>query len=93
MQNGLIQLLEAGAQPYRREVALTRTQAAGGALRPADILLVGWDASTDMALDVTVIHPIRAGVAHLGEDTVRTALARAEEAKVALYDRPCRREG
>jgi hypothetical protein len=88
VQEGLMGLLAAGGQGYRREVALSDSSTGGALLRPADLLLTAFEGGTDLAIDLTVVHPVR-------RDTTatRTALQIAEDTKTRLYGKACRKEG
>ena len=62
-------------------------------LRPADILLKGWDNGKDVAVDVTVSHPAQQSEKPWTADKARGFLRRRDEAKTTKYEEPCRREG
>ena len=53
-QEGVAALLVETGQSFTKEVAIPNCP--DGQLRPADILLPGWDNGKDMALDVTLVH-------------------------------------
>ena len=69
-----------------------------GQLRPADILIPGWDNGHNLALDVTLVHGWQASVQATGSTTVtrecrRTFLKKKEQLKHQKYDQACQRAG
>ena len=51
--NYICQVLQTAKIPFERESACL-----GDGRRPADILLKGWEGRQDLAVDVTVVHPL-----------------------------------
>ena len=54
LQEDLVVILTEAGQPFTKEVVIPHCP--DGQLRPADILLPGWDNGQDTALDVTLVH-------------------------------------
>ena len=88
-------MAQAGDQPFHREAPLTRANAVphGQALRPADLLLRAWVGGKDLAVDVTVSHPLQAAQQPWSADKARGFLASVERRKVAKYKDACKLEG
>ena len=66
-----------------------------GQLRPADILLPGWDNGTDMALDVTLVHGWQASLQcpTVTREHWRNFLKKKELLKHQKYDTACKSAG
>ena len=96
LQGVLIEILAQARQPCEREVGLD-TDNAGRTLRqqlrPADILLKGWDGGKDVAVDVTVVHPVQQSERPWNSTRAKSFLRKREEAKTKKYEEPCRKEG
>ena len=88
-------MAKAGDQPFQREAPLTKANAVplGQALRPADLLLRAWVGGKDLAVDVTVSHPLQAAQQPWSADKARGYLASVERRKVAKYKEACKLEG
>lgn len=83
--NYICQVLTTCKIPFEREAACL-----GDGRRPADILLKAWEDRKDLALDVTVVHPLPIS-GDLSIDGARATLRKAGEAKDRLYRDDCER--
>ena len=81
VQEALFTIAQAAGQHVAMEVVLSR---APKMLRPADILLSGFHHGQDLAVDLTITHPIRSSVPKSAEGAA-TVLSRACSTKQALY--------
>jgi hypothetical protein len=70
--------------PHQREVVAT------GRFRPADILLEGWNAGEDVAVDITVSHPLGAANFPLAPDAAARHLRAKEANKCRKHASSCR---
>ena len=76
LQEGVAILLGEAGQSFTKEVAIPNSP--DGQLRPADILIPGWDNGRDLALDVTLVHGWQASIQATTATTVtRNAGARS----------------
>ena len=89
VQDALASLLAECGQTFSKEVALPGAPAD---LRPADILLAGWEAGKDVAVDLTVSHGWQAALAEgsISRERWRRFLLTKEGDKHRKYDTPCR---
>ena len=87
VQNYLCQVLSAAHVAHNREVAVGT---AGD--RPADIMLTRWSGGQDMAVDLTIVHPLAAGTRPQGGSAARV-FAQAAEGKRRRYRSLCESEG
>ena len=96
LQDALLLVLGLAKQPAEREQALRQANASRvlrQQLRPADILLRGWAGGRDVAVDVTIGHPLQLAERPWQVDKARSFLRRRELAKVDKYEAACRLEG
>ena len=61
--------------------------------RPADVLFHAWRGAGPLAVDVTVVHPLRPSEPRPTPDGVRRMLAREELAKCSKYQAACQQAG
>ena len=87
-------LCEAG-QSFTKEVAIPHCP--DGQLRPADLLIPGWDNGNDMALDVTLVHgwqlSAQSPASSISRERWRNFLRKKEQLKHQKYDAACKRAG
>jgi hypothetical protein len=93
VQDGLVSILNDASQPYSREVVIPNCPL--GHLRPADVLLHGWQTGLDTAVDLTVVHAWQLAEQAQAptpatRERWRTFLTRAERRKKDRYTAPCR---
>ena len=88
-------MAQAGDQPFMREAPLHKQNALSSraALRPADILLRAWQGGKDLAVDVTVFHPLQAAQQPWTAEKAKGYLTMVERRKLAKYDTACSSEG
>ena len=93
LQEGVAVLLTEAGQPFTKEAPIP--DCPDGQLRPADILLPGWDNGRDLALDVTLVHGWQASVQgpSITRERWRTFLRKKEQLKHQKYDTACERAG
>ena len=91
LQEGLAVLLAESGQSFTKEVTIP--QCPDGQLRPADILIPGWDNGRDTALDVTLVHGWQSAMQSttVTRERWRSFLRRKEQLKHQRYDNACRR--
>ena len=87
IQNYLCQVLSDARVAHNREVPVGST-----GMRPADIMLTRWSQGRDMAVDLTVVHPLLAGLRPQPGSAAR-AFALAADAKRRHYRDLCAAEG
>ena len=87
IQSFLCWVLSTAKVPFEREQG---PEADGR--RPADILLKGWQGGPDMALDLTVHHPLGLGD-QLTLDAARASMKQAAEQKIRQYTSLCSDHG
>jgi hypothetical protein len=80
-------VLRGAAIDHGREVV------ARGGSRPADILLVGWDGGSDVAVDLVVSHPLQAASWPLSADTAERHLREQEATKIRRNGGECAAAG
>ena len=88
--------LRAANQPVEREQPLSREngrRVLREHLRPADLLWKQWVGGKDVAVDVTVCHPLQRAELPWSVAKCNTFLKRKEEAKIVKYADPCALEG
>ena len=83
---------------FVREAALPLSNqgpqgARGPALRPADILFRAWSGGTDLAIDVTVKHPLQEGQKPWTRPKADGFLKSKEADKIRKYKEACKKEG
>ena len=96
LQDALLLVLGLAKQPAEREQALRQANSSRvlrQQLRPADILLRGWAGGQDVAVDVTIAHPLQLSELPCQVDRTKSFLRRRELAKVEKYEAACRLEG
>ena len=93
VQEGLAALMQEAGQPFSKEVVIPNCP--DGQLRPADLLIPGWDNGNDMALDVTLVHGWQASVqgTTVSRERWRNFLRGKERLKHQRYDTACARAG
>ena len=89
IQDWLAHLLQSHGIPCARE----RMVDPSSLLRPADIFIPNWSVEGDLALDVTVRHPLPPSLFPATITSARDQLQRAETDKRALYSEMCSRHG
>ena len=91
LQEGLAVLLTESGQSFTKEVAIPNCP--DGQLRPADLLLAGWDGGQDTALDVTLVHGWQQSLqgTTVTRERWRTFLRKKEQLKHQRYDLACKR--
>jgi hypothetical protein len=87
LRDALLEVLVQAAIPAAKE------QTSGGRRRPADILLVGWERGRDVAVDLTVTHPLGLASHPIVVKSATQHCRRAEEAKTAAEGDLCRQAG
>ena len=85
--NYICQVLQTAKIPFERESACL-----GDGRRPADILLKGWEGRRDLAVDVTVVHPL-APSGDMSVDGAKKALRQAADSKDRYYKADCEQAG
>ena len=85
--NFVCRVLQEAGIPHRREQSVD-----GSASRPADILLSGFARGQDVALDITITHPIQVHRAH-GFGAAKAAMEHARREKYRAHQRACSRVG
>ena len=96
VQECLLEFLRDAKQPVEREQGLDRENSRRvlkDRLRPADLLIRNWSAGKDVAVDVTVAHPLQRSESPWNMTRVSTFLKRREDAKILKYEDACRQEG
>ena len=95
VQEAFVAMAQAGDQPFQREAQLAKRNAVphGQPLRPADLLFRAWVGGKDMAVDVTISHPLQASQHPWTAEKARGYLASVEKRKVAKYKEACAQEG
>ena len=95
LQDALLLVLGLAKQPAEREQALSTnsSRVIRQQLRPADILLRNWAGGRDVAVDLTIVHPLQVGETPWSADRVKSLLRRKETAKSLKYEDACRQEG
>ena len=96
LQDAFLMVLGLAKQPAEREQALQRTNSSRvirQQLRPADILLRNWAGGRDVAVDLTIVHPLQVGEIPWSAERAKGFLRRKEAAKNQKYEDPCRQEG
>jgi GrpB-like predicted nucleotidyltransferase (UPF0157 family) len=83
----LAEVLDEAGQAYTLEESIPVPEFQG--LRPADILLKGWLAGKDTALDLTVVHGWQESQRRASRERCRAFLRRKEQDKHDKYDRAC----
>ena len=93
VQDALAAILSDAGQPFHKEVVIP--ECPDGQLRPADLLLTGWQGGQDTAVDVTVVHGWQQSEqsANPTRERWRTFLTRKERAKTDKYMRACQAAG
>ena len=93
LQEGVANLLAEAGQSFTKEVPIP--DCPDGQLRPADILIPGWDNGSDLALDVTLVHGWQASVQgpSVTRERWRSFLRKKEQLKHQKYDTACQRAG
>ena len=78
-----------------REVPLNKANCVpnGNALRPAGLLLRAWQGGKDLAVDVTVSHPLQLSQQPWTAAKAKGYLSSVEKKKVAKYSKACQLEG
>ena len=87
VQMALAEVLDEAGQAYTLEESIPVPEFQG--LRPADILLKGWLAGKDTALDLTVVHGWQESQRRASRERCRAFLRRKEQDKHDKYDRAC----
>ena len=83
-------------QPAEREQPLRQANASRvlrQQLRPADILLRGWAGGKDVAVDVTLAHPLQLAEQPWQVDRAKSFLRHRERLQVDKYEAACHLEG
>ena len=95
VQESFISMAQAGDQPFMREVQLARANAVpnGPSLRPADLLLKTWQGGKDLAVDITISHPLQISQQPWTAAKAKGYLSTVEKKKMAKYGEACRLEG
>ena len=89
IQDWLVHLLQSHGVACARE----KTIDPASLLRPADIFIPNWSVEGDLALDVTVRHPLPPSLFPATISAANDLLRRAESDKKALYGEMCTRHG
>jgi hypothetical protein len=84
LRDTLAGLLRSAAIPHRLEVVAT------GRYRPADVLLLGWNAGEDVAVDLVVSHPLGASCYPLVPGAGPRHLKAKEVSKIRKHQASCR---
>ena len=87
LRDAMAELLMKSSIPAAKEVT------SGNRRRPADILLVAWERGRDVAVDLTVTHPLGLAEHPIIVQTAAQHCRRKEEAKVAAEGDLCRQAG
>ena len=97
VQEAMAWMALSGSQPFLREAAVSKHNAEVGpgprALRPADLLLKAWQGGKEVAVDVTVKHPIQVDQAPYAGPKAEAYLKQIETRKETMYRVPCEKEG
>ena len=96
LQEALLLVLRLAKQPAEREQPLRQANASRvlrHQLRPADILLRGWAGGRNVAVNVTIAHPLQLAELPWQVDRVKSFLGRRERLKVDKYEAACHLEG
>ena len=95
VQESFVSMAQAGDQPFLREAPLLKQALVpqGRPLRPADLLLRAWQGGKDLAVDVTISHPLQAAQQPWSAEKARGYLAMVEKRKLAKYKEACALEG
>ena len=95
VQEAFIAMAQAGDQPFRREVALSRSNShpEGQPLRPADLLLRAWQGGKDTAVDFTICHPLQNSQKPWSGPKAQAFVSQQEKRKVQKYKDACNVEG
>ena len=95
VQESFVAMAQAGDQPFHREAPLLKQSLVpqGRPLRPADLLLRAWNGGRDLAVDVTISHPLQAAQQPWTAEKARGYLAMVEKRKVTKYKDACTLEG
>ena len=95
VQESFVAMAQAGDQPFQREAPLLtqNRMPQGRPLRPADLLLKAWCGGKDLAVDVTISHPLQAAQQPWSAEKARGYLAMVERRKVTKYKEACTQEG
>ena len=88
IQDFLCRMLARAHLPHAREAHVL-----GDARRPADVLLRGWEAGRDMAVDITVVHLCPPSLGRLEAGTATRLAAHAEARKVSESETLCAAAG
>ena len=93
VQEGLACLMQEAGQGFSKEVAVP--DCPDGQLRPADLLIPGWENGQDTAVDVTLVHGWQASLqgTSVSRERWRNFLRKKEDAKHQRYDVACKRVG
>ena len=89
VQDWMIRLLQSHGIASAREKQVDPASL----LRPADIFVPNWSAEGDMAVDVTIRHPLPPSLFPATISTAKDLLSRAERDKNALYKAMCHQHG
>jgi hypothetical protein len=73
--------------------AIPASKEEGDDRRPADVLLIGWERGRDVAVDLTITHPLGLAGHPITVETAEQHCRRAEATKVANEGDLCRRLG
>ena len=87
LRDALFDVLVRNSIPAAKEVT------SGNRRRPADILLVAWERGRDVAVDLTVTHPLGLSAHPIVVQNVAQHCRRAETAKVTAEGDLCRQAG
>ena len=96
LQDSLLLVLGMAKQPAEREQPLRQANTSRVLrqhLRPADILLRGWASGRDVAVDVTIAHPLQLAELAWQVDKAKSFLRHREQLKVDKYEAACLLEG
>ena len=98
VQEALVGMAQAADLSFVREAALPKSNQGphglrGPALRPADLLLRAWSGGTDLAVDVTVKHPLQENQKPWTRQKADGFLKAKEAEKVTKYHQACALEG
>ena len=88
VQDFLCRMLGQARLPYEREAHVT-----GDARRPADILLRGWEAGRDTAVDLTVVHLCPPSLGRVEAGTATRLAKHAEARKLKESEAACAAAG
>ena len=93
LQDALLLVLGLAKQLAERDQALQKVNSSRvirQQLRPADILLRNWAGGRDVAVDLTIVHPLQVGETPWSADKAKSFLHRKETAKNLKYEDACR---